>query len=771
MSERRLSHFRILDTLGEGGMGLVYKAEDESLRRTVALKVLRPDFVSDAERRRRFVQEAQAAAAITHPAVAAIYEVGEAEGEVFIAMEYVDGPTLRAVLDKGRQPVCEALRIAAEIARGLEKAHGAGVVHRDLKPENVILSADGRVKILDFGLAKLREERRASVPAELSQAQTRARPELTREGTILGTVAYMSPEQARGLAVDHRSDLFSLGVLLHEMVGGRNPFRGPTALDSLSAILKDAPPAASALNPEVPIGLDHLLERLLAKDPQGRPASAAVVAEELEGLGRMPAAPPDRHVARRSIAVLPFADMSPQKDQDYLCEGLAEELINSLAQVEGLRVAARTSAFQFKGRADDVRRIGRELGVDSVLEGSVRKSGSRLRVTAQLVSAADGYQLWSHRYDRELQDVFALQDEIAATIVETLRLTLVGAPLRVRRSTENVDAYQLYLQGRYWWEKRHEGGLRKAVDFFEQAIGKDPSYALAHAGVADSYSVIGFYGFAPPKEAFARAKRAAKTALDLDDGLAEAHVSMALIHFWFDWDFESAERAFRRSLAINPSHVRARIFFGQLLAAVGRAGEAEGEWQSALDLDPLSPLTHGIVGSGLYFARRYEDSLARCRRALEIDPNHIQSLFAFAVTAAELGRHGEAVEAAERAVALSGRSAFFLGVLGFVCASAGHSTEARATLAELKERSEHEYVAPILQARILVRLEEFNGALDRLEQAFSERNSMMFALAASREFDVLRAEPRFQALLRRLGLYEAGCRLREWWARVCWGGS
>jgi serine/threonine protein kinase/Tfp pilus assembly protein PilF len=752
MRGRRLSHFRILDTLGEGGMGLVFKAEDESLRRIVALKVLRPGFIADAERRRRFVQEAQAAAAITHPAVAAIYEVGEAEGEVFIAMEYVEGPTLRAVFDKGRPPLAEALRIAAEIARGLDKAHGAGVVHRDLKPENVILGGDGRVKILDFGLAKIRDESSGGAQAEISQAQTRGRQERTREGTILGTVAYMSPEQARGLPVDRRSDLFSFGVLIHEMVGGRNPFRGPTAMDSLSAVLKDTPPAASASNPEVPVGLDRLLERLLAKDPEDRPGSAALVAEELEGLGRMRAGPADGRAAR-SIAVLPFADMSPQKDQDYLCEGLAEELINSLTQVEGLRVAARSSAFQFKGRADDVRRIGRELGVDCVLEGSVRKSGSRLRVTAQLVGATDGYHLWSQRYDRELEDVFALQDEIAATIVETLRLTLVGEPQhRARRSTENVEAYQLYLQGRYWWAKRHEGGLRKAVDFFEQAIAKDPAYALAHAGVADAYSVIGFYAFAPPKEAFARAKRAAESALALDESLAEAHFSMALIHFWFDWDFERAERAFRRSLAINPSHVRARIFFGQLLAVVGRTGEARIEWQAALDLDPDSPLTHGIVGSGLYFARRYEESLARCRRALEIDPNHIQSLFAFSVSAAELGRYGEAVEAAERAATLSGRSAFFLGVLGFVYATAGRSEEARASLAELEERSAYEYVAPILQARILSRLGQSAAALGRLEQAFSERNSMLFTLATAQEFDALRTEPRYQALLRRLGL-------------------
>jgi serine/threonine-protein kinase len=754
MLGKRLSHFRVLEKIGEGGMGLVYKAEDEALRRTVALKVLLPEFVADVERRSRFMREAQAAAAINHPAVAAVYEVGEDAGEVFIAMEYVEGRSLRTALDEGRRPLAATLRIGAEIARGLEKAHAAGIVHRDLKPENVMLCPDDAVKILDFGLAKLRDEGPALVDPALSGAETRANVALTREGTILGTTSYMSPEQARGLPVDHRSDLFSLGVILYEMLVGRNPFRGPTAIDSLSAVIRDNPPAASDANPEVPLALDRLLASLLAKDPRERPGQVAGVAAELEVLGRSAAFPSAQgRGAIRSIAVLPFADMSSQKDQDYFCEGIAEELINALAHVEGLRVAARSSAFQFKGRADDVRRIGRELAVDSVLEGSVRKAGSRLRVTAQLVSAADGYHLWSERYDREMEDVFALQDEIAATIVGALRLKLASeAPLRLRRSTEDVEAYQLYLQGRYWWNKRYEGGLRKAVDFFERAIARDPAYALAHSGVADAYSVIGFYTFVPPKEAFARARRATETALGLDDDLAAAHVSMALVHFWFEWDFEKAEREFRRALELDANSVAAHIFLGQMLAAQGRAAQAEAAWQAALDLDPLSPLTNGIVGSGLYFLRRYEDARARCRKALELDPDHVQSLFALALIAAELGRYDEALAAAERAVSLSGRSPFFLGILGFVRATSNRRSEAAAVRLELNDRSRHEYVAPLLHAWILAGLGERDEALDRLEQAYAERNSMLFCISAMRTFDALRGEARFEALLRRVGL-------------------
>jgi serine/threonine-protein kinase len=452
--------------------------------------------------------------------------------------------------------------------------------------------------------------------------------------------------------------------------------------------------------------------------------------------------------------VLPFADMSPQKDQDYFCEGIAEELIGALTHVAGLRVAARTSAFQFKGRADDVRRIGQQLGVEAVLEGSVRKAGNRLRVTAQLINTSDGYQLWSERYDRDMEDVFAIQDEIAATIVETLRIHLVGetALPRVRRSTANPEAYNLYLQGRYWWNKRSEGGLWKGIQFFEQAIGQDPSYALAHAGLADSYSVIGYYALIPPKTAFAKAKHAAEQALALDAGLAEAHVSMALIRFWFDWDWAAAEAEFRQAFACSANDVRAHMFLGQLLAATGRADEAEVEWQAALELEPMSPLTHGIVGSGLYFARRYEAGLTRCRRALEIDPDHLQSLWAGAGNAARIPRVDEAIEKGQRAAALSGRSPMILGMLAFAFSAGGRRDEAQALLAELEARSKQEYVAPLSRAWILASLGDKQQTLEWLERGYEERNSMMMGLAAMADFDFLRGEPRFMDLLRRMKL-------------------
>jgi serine/threonine-protein kinase len=444
--------------------------------------------------------------------------------------------------------------------------------------------------------------------------------------------------------------------------------------------------------------------------------------------------------------------MSPQKDQDYFCEGLAEELIGALARIDGLKVAARTSAFQFKGRADDVRRIGQQLGVETVLEGSVRKAGNRLRITAQLVSAADGYQLWSERYDRDLEDVFAIQDEITATLVDTLKIKLHEREAPRARRVHNVEAYNLYLQGRYWWNKRHQGGLRKASDFFAEAVRAEPSYALAHAGLADANSVVGFYGFAPAREAFARAREAAARAVELDDGLPDAHVSTALIHFWFDWDWPAAEREFERALALDRHHVNAHMFFSQLLAATGRAEEAEPHWRVVLERDPLSTLTNGIVGSGMYFARRYEAARARCEQALSLEPDHLQSLFAAAVCDAHLGRHAEAIEKARRAASLAGRTPFFQGLLGMILGLAQEHVEARALLDELNQRSAREYVLPFSLAWIHAGLGEAEPAIQCLERAFEDRNTLLFSLAVYREFDFLRGRPRFDALLRRMNL-------------------
>jgi serine/threonine-protein kinase len=754
MDQRRLSHFRILGRLGEGGMGLVYVAEDERLRRRVALKLLPPAFVGDAERRQRFLREARAAAAVTHSSIAAIYEVGEEGDDVFIAMEYIEGRTLRELVEEGPRPVAEAVRFAIDIARGLERAHASGVVHRDLKPENVIVDGDGRARILDFGLAKLRADEAPVVSGALSQAETLVRADLrTGAGTIVGTAAYMSPEQARGSAVDARSDLFSLGVVLYELVTGRNPFRGSTPVDTLSAVLKDRPRPAGAWNPEVPPALEHVLDRLLAKEPGARLASATELVRELEALATAPRV--SRVVpspGERSIAVLPFADMSPEKDQDYFCEGIAEELMSALTRIEGLKVAARTSAFQFKGRADDVRRIGQQLGVETVLEGSVRKAGRRLRVTAQLVSAADGYQLWSERYEGDLEDVFAIQDQIAASLVDRLKISPGGEPApRVRRA-ENAEAYTLYLQGRYWWNKRHQGGLRKAMEFFEEAVRIAPSYALAHAGVADAHTVTAFYGFEPPRVPLARARAASDRALELDDALPEAHVSRAFLLFWFGYAWAEAEREFRRALALDPHHVNAHMFFGQLLAVTGRADEADAHWDSALARDPLSTLTNGIVGSGLTFARRYAAARDRCRQALALEPDHLQSLFAVALADLHLDRFEDAAEDARRACALSGRTPFFVGLEALVRGRAGELDEAKTLIAELEERSAREYVTPFAFAWAHAGLREPEATIRWIERSHEERAAPVFAIEAMREFDFLRGVEHFDALRRRMGL-------------------
>ena len=568
----------------------------------------------------------------------------------------------------------------------------------------------------------------------------------------MGTVGYMSPEQARGMAVDVRSDLFSLGVVLYELVTGRNPFRGPTPVDTLSAVLKDRPRPASDWNPDVPPALDDVLARLLAKEPDARLASAAALAHELEELATTPRVPrvfPSP--GERSIAVLPFADMSPEKDQDYFCEGIAEELISALTRIEGLKVAARTSAFQFKGRADDVRRIGQQLGVETVLEGSVRKAGRRLRVTAQLVSAADGYQIWSERYEGDLEDVFAIQDQIAATLVDRLKIAGGERAPRVRRA-ENAEAYTLYLQGRYWWNKRHEGGLRKAMEFFEEAVRIAPSYALAHSGVADAHCVTAFYGFEPPRVPLARARAASDRALELDDALPEAHVSRAFLFFWFGYAWADAEREFRRALDLDPHHVNAQMFFGQLLAATGRADEADAHWQAALERDPLSTLTNGIVGSGLTFARRYEAARDRCRQALALEPDHLQSLFAEAMADLHLDRLAEAVEDARRACALSGRAPFFMGLLALVQGRAGQIDEARALVGELEERSAREYVTPFAFAWAHSGLREPKATIEWLQRSHEERAAPVFAIDALGEFDFLRGEEHFEALRRRLGL-------------------
>lgn len=767
----QIAHFRIVCELGHGGMGVVYKARDEKLLRLVALKVLPSHQVSDEARKRRLISEARAAAAVRHRSVAMIHEIGEEGGIVFIAMEYVEGETLRSLIGGGALSVADAVQIGVGIGEGLECAHRQGIIHRDLKPENVIVEPDGRPKILDFGLAKLHDSSWEHA-SEISDLDGKGDDRLTsddatKEGQIQGTVPYMSPEQARGWKLDARSDLFALGTLLYEVLTGRNPFQRATRTATIDAILTNRPSPASRLNPKVPTELARIADKLLAKEPDERYQSATEMLKELRTLGRAleTFAMAD---SRHSIAVLPFADIGSEEVKDYFCEGMAEDLISALTKIEGLRVIARTSAVRFKGPGQSLQRIGAELGVQTILKGSVRKAGSRLRVVVQLVNVQDGFHLWSERYDREVKDVFEIQDEIASAIVTTLKAKLdIGqaAPL-VKRQTADIEAYHLYLNGRYHWNTRRKGDLEKAVAFFEQAIERDRSYALAHAAMADAYNMIGVYAFLPPKVAFDRSKADAMRALAIDESVGEAHAALGCARFYFDWQWEEAERELKRALELKPGYVQAISWYALLLSALGRSEEAIRLARQVQEVDPLSAYGYSNAGGVLHLADRHEEALKACQRGLELDPKSVLCLHLIGLVCLEMGRYDESIRALEEAAALSGRASYLLGRLGAAYADAGKRADAERILRELKERAGRtgatsslagwstgpEYVAPLDLAYVFAALGDLDMAFEYLERAYEDHSSFLVFLNVDKPLSHLRDDPRFDSLVRRMRL-------------------
>ena len=554
----RLGQYEIASLIGGGGMGLVYKAQDTRLKRLVALKLLLPELTRDETAKQRFLQEAQAASALDHPNICTIHEINETpDGQFYLVMAYYEGETLKEKIEHGPLPITDAIDAAVQVGQGLAKAHEAGITHRDIKPANLMLTADGTVKILDFGLAKL-------AGAE----------GITQTGTALGTVAYMSPEQLRGQEVDQRSDIWSLGVVTYEMVAGQRPFKGEQLQAVSVGILQSQPAPLTGSRTGVPLELERVVDRALAKAVADRYQTVADLLSELRTVkraldsGATAAAGAEKAVP--SIAVLPFSNMSPDPEQEYFCDGIAEELIDALARLEGLRVVARTSAFQFKGQALDVGEIGKRLKVGTVLEGSVRKAGNRLRINAQLINTSDGYHLWSERYDRQMDDVFAVQDEIARSVVEKLKVKLLGeheAPV-IKRPTDNLEAYNLFLKGRYYFSKLTKEALTRSLECFTQALAKEPTYAQAHAGVAVAQTVRAVYGGAVSREVMPSAKEAALKALALDETVADAHMALGSVLHYYDWDWLGAEHQYRRALELNPSDTLVRAVYAHLLRAV-----------------------------------------------------------------------------------------------------------------------------------------------------------------------------------------------------------
>ena len=749
-----IAHFKIVEKIGSGGMGVVYKAEDTTLGRSVALKFLPADVLTSASAQERFLREARAAAALNHPNICIVYETGLHEGRQFIAMELLEGQTLRQRLGSAgpvHMPADEVLDLAIQIADALNAAHSKGIVHRDLKPANIFITRRGQAKILDFGLAKFAGARQETTETTLSAEES-----LTSPGSAVGTIAYMSPEQARGEEIDARSDLFSLGAVLYEMATGRQAFIGNTSVAVYDSILHGVPTSPKRLNPEIPDRLEQIINRALEKERRLRYQTASDLLIDLQRLkrdrdsGRVAAA--DETARAPSLAVLPFANLSADKENEYFSDGLAEEIINALTQLPGLQVTARTSSFFFRGKEADIREIGAKLNVENILEGSVRRSGNRIRVTAQLINAANGYHLWSERYDRDMTDIFAVQDEISQMIAEKLRAGLgVGQPL-IKRYTENVEAYNLYLKGLHHQRKWTPEGLAKGKEYFEQAIAVDADYALAWFGLAQHYYLSGYFGQMPSKQANAESLQAILKALDLDETLPEAHmivgVLRALEYYW-----RGAEREFIRALELDPQSgdaVAHYCFF--YLVPMQRLDEAIAMIRKALERDPLSALLQFHLGYWNYFARQYDRAIEHVRSAVELNPHYWLPYAVLGGCCQSTGKSEESIRAIETCIQLAGRNPILLGTLGAIYAWAGRMGEASKLLAELQELEQRIYVPPCAFARIYVGLGEIDRALDWCEKAINERDSWIFHLVVDPRWDPLRSHPRYQAMLRMMNL-------------------
>jgi serine/threonine-protein kinase len=830
-----ISHYRILSRIGSGGMGDVYLAEDTSLGRRVALKLLPEPFNSDEDRLRRFEQEARAASALNHPNIITIHQVGSHQGIRFIATEFIEGETVRQRLKHDGFGLREAIDVAIQVARALAAAHRAGIVHRDIKPENVMLRPDGIAKVLDFGVVKLTEKfgERLSGPrsTESEEGDVATLGLVTTEANIvMGSPNYMSPEQARGLLVDARTDIFSLGALMYEMLTGKMPFKGASISDVIVSILERQPQPLSELLPEAPLKLQTIVERALSKnletryqtvddvlddlkqlrrrlereaglddslrpgdvaggaaltDPQARQTSpefsvrsdhvstvrvtssaeyivgeikshrrafliaAALIILAVAAFAYLSRTPKARPID--SIAVLPFENLSSDPNTEYLSEGLTESLINNLSQSHNLKVMSRNSVFKYKGKGANAKTVGRELGVHGVLTGRIAQRGENISISIDLIDARDDTQVWGEQYNRRMSELPTLQEEIARQVSEKLQHRLSGEDEKrvTRRYTDNAEAYQLFLKGRFYWNKRTEDGLNKGIPFFNEAIEKDPSYALAYAGLADCYALLYEYSAAPSKDIYPKAKAAALRALAIDDSLAEAHTSLAAA-YEYEWNWAEAQKQYEKAIELNSNYETAHHWYSAYLISRGRFNEAIGEAERARDLDPLSLIINTAVGRALNSARRHDEAIEQLRKTLDMDPNFAEARFQLALAYEGKRAYDEAIREFEKFIELSGDKSMKVWI-GRVYAESGRKNQALKILAENEQGSNP---SPYAIATLYAALGEKDRAFEQLEKVYDQRSYYVVFLNPDTALDSLRVDPRFTDLLRRIGLVQ-----------------
>lgn len=767
--------YQILHPLGAGGMGEVYRAHDSKLGRDVAIKTLPREFAGDPERLARLRREARTLASLNHPNIGAIYDLEEADGMNCLVLELVEGETLRGPL-----PLEKALDYARQIAEALEAAHNKGIIHRDLKPANVKVTPEGRVKVLDFGLAKAvwgeDEHQRLTQLTTVTTLGTVA-------GQIMGTPAYMSPEQARGEKVDKRTDIWAFGCLLYELLTGKRAFEAAAAQDTVGAVL-EREPEWSALPGKTPAKIRELLRLCLEKDPQRRVRDFGDVRNGIEQtlstittlrsrlfwkaavgiagtvlLISFAAAGWFYRLSVRdrsidSLAVLPFVNANGDPNAEYLSDGITESLIDSLSQLPHLRVMSRDSAFRYKGKDTDAETVGRELGVRAIFKGRLVQRGENLEISAELVDSRDNSHIWGEQYSRTASDVFDLQGEIAKEMTSALRMRLSGEDERrmTKTYTGNPEAYQDYLKGRYWFNKRTPDSLKKSIEFFQQAIEKDPAYALAYSGLADSYSGLVANGIVPPKDAYPKARQAALRALEIDETLPEAHISLGEVNEQ-DWDWVNAEKEFQRAIALNPAYANAHFSYGVVLRRTGRLEESIAEHKRALDLDPLSIPNNGWLGVTFYQARRYDEATEQLRKTLEMEPNYVQGHYYLGMVFIQRSMFNESIAEFEKARAIAPLFVYPISALGYAYARAGKRTQARQMLDKLTELSKQEYVLPASKAIIYAGLGEKENAFGWLERGYDERSlGGGETIKIDPVWDSLRSDPRFQSLLRHMNL-------------------